>query len=205
MHKSQTIFPIQAYPPQGALANQADESLAQSAAQNKDNSNAFSVLYQRYCIRVYRYQMARCGNAADAEDLCAQTFLAALENIQRFRGEGSFAAWLFGIARKKTALHHRSLRRHSEFALEAAEQIADPLGGPENQAAQSLLLERIYTALGSLPTERAEAVLLCTFGDLNTSEAGRVLGKSPAAVKMAVSRGLRDLRQRLNWINEEQS
>ena len=204
MYKSQTILSTHSLA-QISLASQDDESLARQAAQKQDQQNAFGVLYQRYCVRVYRYQMARCGSAADAEDLCAQTFLAALENIDRFRAEGSFAAWLFGIARRKTALHHRSLRRHGAEPLEEAESFADPVSSPEGQASQHLLLERVYTALGSLPTERAEAILLCTFGDLNTSEAGRVLGKSPAAVKMAVSRGLRDLRQRLNWINEEQS
>ncbi len=175
-----------------------DETLAQRARQER---GAFAALYQRYHLRVYRYQLARCGRAADAEDLCAQTFLAALENIERFRGEGSFAAWLFGIARRKIALQYRSQRRISP--LEAADATPDPAAGPEQQTMSSLLLQRVYAALGTLSADRAEAILLCTFADLNAAEAGRILGKSPAAVKMSVSRGLHDLRKKLNWKIEE--
>ena len=193
MLKSQT-FQIQNLAP----AHLDDETLARRAVEEKP---LFAALYQRYVTRVYRYQMARCGSAADAEDLCAQTFLAALENIHNFRGEGSFAAWLFGIARRKTALHHRSQRRLT--GLEAAETLPDHALLPEQETSRRLLLQRVYAALGALPVERAEAVMLCAFGDLSSTEAGRVLGKSPAAVKMALSRGLHDLRQRLNWTNEE--
>ncbi len=44
---------------------------------------------------------------SEAEDFTAQTFLAAPEGLKGYRGHGSFAAWLFGIARRKCAAHHR--------------------------------------------------------------------------------------------------
>ncbi len=175
-----------------------DETLAQHAILDR---SAFAAIYKRYLTRIYRYQLARCGNPADAEDLCAQTFLAALENIHRFRGDGSFAAWLFGIARRKTALHHRSRRNHA--SLDDAEEHADPGANLEQITNRNILLQRVYAALGSLSTQRAEAVLLVIFANLSAAEAGAVLGKTPAAIKMAVSRGLNDLRQRLMWKQSE--
>jgi RNA polymerase sigma-70 factor (ECF subfamily) len=57
-------------------------------------------------------------------------------------------------------------------------------------------MEHIWNALRQLSPDRAESLILIYFGGLNAAEAGRVLGKSEAAVKMLLSRGLRDLRER---------
>jgi DNA-directed RNA polymerase specialized sigma24 family protein len=57
-------------------------------------------------------------------------------------------------------------------------------------------LESIARALRQISPDRAEALILTYFGGLTQAEAGRVLQKSEAAVKMLVSRGLQDLRER---------
>ena len=54
-----------------------------------------------------------------------------------------------------------------------------------------------------LPSERAEAITLRIFGDLRMADVARVMGKSEAAVKMLVSRGLADLRARLGDLMDE--
>jgi len=87
-----------------ALTDMDDRELIRLA---KAGHEAFDVLYRRYVLPVYRYCYARTDNVADAEDLTAQTFLASLEGMQRYRGRGSFSAWLFGIARHKCADFHR--------------------------------------------------------------------------------------------------
>ena len=77
---------------------QDDIDLARQAVQSRE---AFAELYRRNLARVYRYHIAHTGHSKDAEDLTSQTFMAALEGIGSFRGSGSFAAWLLGIASKK--------------------------------------------------------------------------------------------------------
>jgi DNA-directed RNA polymerase specialized sigma24 family protein len=57
-------------------------------------------------------------------------------------------------------------------------------------------LEAVARALRQISLDRAEALILTYFGGLSHAEAGRVLQKSEAAVKMLVSRGLQDLRER---------
>jgi DNA-directed RNA polymerase specialized sigma24 family protein len=61
---------------------------------------------------------------------------------------------------------------------------------------QRLQLEAISGALRQISTERAEAIILTYFGGLSHVETARVLNKSEAAVKMLVSRGMQDLRER---------
>jgi RNA polymerase sigma-70 factor (ECF subfamily) len=169
-----------------------DNTLARSACQHPE---AFAVLYQRHLLKIYRYHLARTGNVADAQDLTSQTFMAALEGIAGFRGAGSFVAWLMGIARRKCALFFR--QRKLEVSLDVADDHPDQGIPAEQTVGERLNVEKIQRALRSLSPDRAEAILLCLFGELTAAEAGHVLGKSEAAVKMLVFRGLRDLRPQL--------
>ncbi len=168
---------------------------AQLASQARSDAKAFAELYRRHVTRVYRYHMAHTGNTGDAEDLTSQTFVAALESIRSYRGSGSFAAWLMGIAVRKRALFFRS-HKFVETPLERAVEVADPGMGTDKSAFRQMQLQEVRRALQQLSPDRAEAIALCFFGGLEPCEAGRVLGKSEGAIKMLLSRGLQDLRTR---------
>jgi RNA polymerase sigma-70 factor (ECF subfamily) len=172
---------------------QDESDLARQASHSVE---AFAELYRRNLTRVYRYHMAHVGNVKDAEDLTSQTFMAALEGIRSFRETGSFAAWLFGIASKKRLMFFRRNGSRPEVPLEAVLETASPDLSTDKAAMQRLQLEAVARALHKISAERAEALILTYFGGLSQAEAGRVLNKSEAAVKMLVSRGLQDLRER---------
>ena len=169
-----------------------DVELARLAAGSPD---AFTELYHRYLPRIYRYHLARTGHVQEAEDLTAQTFLTALESIRSFRGQGSFSSWLFGIASHKLVDHYR--RSRIELPLEEAETLHSPIPLPEEATLQHLELARVAQVLRLISPDRAEALVLCLFGGLSLAEAAKSVGKSEAAVKMLVHRGLSDLQERL--------
>ncbi len=105
----------------------------------KTDYGAFDVLYRRYVTPVYRYCYARTNSVADAEDLTTQTFLACMEGIQRYRGRGSFSAWLFGVARHKCADFHREKYTDRRDVMgDEIEAIPDP-ADKVNPEAQALL------------------------------------------------------------------
>ena len=174
---------------QSALAD--DLQLARKA---RADAEAFAELYRRHVTRIYRYHMAHTANVKDAEDLTSQTFMAALEGIRSYRGNGSFAAWIMGIAARKRALFFRGSK--PEVPLDAALHVPTPGLPTDKAAAQRLQMDHVQHALKQISPERSEALILYYFGGLNAAEAGFVLGKSEAAVKMLLSRGLRDLRER---------
>lgn len=157
---------------------------------------AFAELYRRNLTRVYRYHIAHTGNPKDAEDLTSQTFIAALEGLRSFRGSGSFAAWIMGIASRKRLMFLRNRVSKPEVPLDAALYYPSPGLPTDKAAAHHLRLESISRALRQLAPDRAEALILTYFSGLSHVEAGRVLNKSEAAVKMLISRGLKDLRER---------
>ncbi len=106
---------------------------------------AFAELYRRHLTRVYRYHAVHVGNAKDAEDLTSQTFMAALEGIRTFRGTGSFAAWILGIASRKRLMFYRGEK--VEVPLEEAIHYPSPELPADKAAAQRLQLETISRAL----------------------------------------------------------
>ena len=165
------------------------------ARRAEHDPDAFTELYHRYLPKVYRYHLARTGHIQEAEDLTAQTFLTAYESIRTFRGESKFSSWLFGIASHKLADHYR--RSRLELPLEVAEQVHSPLPLPEEFASISLDLAQVTRHLKLISPERAEALVLCLFAGLSLAEAAKAVGKSEAAVKMLVHRGISDLQERL--------
>ena len=168
-----------------------DARLAQEA---RTDPQAFAELYRRHVRSIYRYHLAHTGNVKDAEDLTSQTFMAALEGIRAFRGTGPYITWLIGIASRKRALFFRGNK--PPVSLEAALHLPTSGLPTEKAAARRLEMDQLFGALKTISQDRAEAIILCFFSELSTAEAGLALGKSEAAIRMLISRGLQDLRTR---------
>jgi DNA-directed RNA polymerase specialized sigma24 family protein len=77
--------------------------LSQDPAGEKD----FCQLYEQHVAQIYRCHFVRTGCAAEAEELTAETFYAALVSFDHYHSQGSAAPWLVGIARHKLADHFR--------------------------------------------------------------------------------------------------
>jgi len=154
----------------------------------------FAALYRLYVDDLYRYLLSRCGDHMDAEDLVAETFLAAFRAARAYRGTGPVKAWLVGIARRKAADARRGKR--VQLDLDAAVDLADPIR-TDDLALQRVELARVLAMTDRLAPDRAEALRLRFFAGLDSAEIAPIMGRSEAAVKMLVHRALTDLREQL--------
>src|SRR5688500_6341594 len=76
------------------------------------DQSAFAELYDRHVVRVYRHIYYLVGDAREAEDLTAQTFLKAWEAIDRYKERGApIIAWLLRIAHNLTISFLRGKRK----------------------------------------------------------------------------------------------
>jgi RNA polymerase sigma-70 factor (ECF subfamily) len=152
---------------------------------------AFAPLYRRYVTPIYRYLYSRLGNVADAKDLTAQVFTEALEGLHRYRERGNFAAWLFTIARHKVTDHYRRQRPHVPLneALDSPAESADPLA----RVVQEETLQRLAVLVARLDEKQQELLRLRFAAGLTYGEMGTLMGRSEAAIKMAMHRLLRRL------------
>ncbi len=170
------------------IADLADEAVLIEAARH--DADAFAVLYRRYVTPVYRYLCSRTGNDTDAQDLTAQVFLEALEHLPRYRERGTFAAWLFTIARRRAVDHYR--RAPSLFLDDVGDlpERNDPIA----DTIERETLEQLSALVAQLDDGQRELLRLRFAGDLTFKQIGVVQGRSEAAVKMALHRVLDRLR-----------
>jgi len=83
-----------------------------------DAALALCALYDRALPEVYGYLVGRCGSTAVAEDLTSETFMAAVDAVQRGRVSHLSVAWLIGVARHKLVDHwRRTAREEAKLAL----------------------------------------------------------------------------------------
>jgi RNA polymerase sigma-70 factor (ECF subfamily) len=175
------------------MARGEDDARLVTAA--RQNRSAFVALYRRYLPRVYRYVYRRVGSQQDAEDVTALVFTEALECLEDYREQGSFAGWLFTIAHHRVADHHRQQRERISLE-EVVPALSNSGPGPEALALQRDRLERVAQALGELTPDRQEVLTLRFFGELSNKEVAQVMDRSEAAVKMLACRAIRQLRRR---------
>ena len=71
----------------------------------------FEQIYERHAVGIYRFVYARVGNQPDAEDLTAQVFVRAVEQLDVERAPGQIAAWLYRVAHNTTADYWRAFYR----------------------------------------------------------------------------------------------
>jgi RNA polymerase sigma-70 factor (ECF subfamily) len=164
----------------------------------RSNPQQFGFLYERYVKRVFSYVYARIGNVHDAEDVTAQTFLAAFESFGNFRQAGHFAPWLFMIARNKSMDHFRKM--HNPPTMDEVDEIAqeeDVLGNLIHSEQAGVLSKLIQV----LPEDERELLRLRFLAEMSFPQMARFLKRNEAAVKKSLYRLLARLQSQVEVSN----
>jgi RNA polymerase sigma-70 factor (ECF subfamily) len=164
---------------------------AELVARARADPREFLGLYDRYFDRVLGYARLRLADAASCEDVTSRVFTTALEQLARFRGDGSFAGWLFQIARNTVRDVQR--RRPTE-PLAEERPAADPT--PEEYVLERERARELRAVIGRLRPEHQHLLALRYGADLGYEEIGAILGAAPATVRVRMHRTLEELRRR---------
>jgi RNA polymerase sigma-70 factor, ECF subfamily len=148
---------------------------------------AFLALYDRALPEVYGYLVSRCGDRALAEDLTADTFLAA---VTAFDGAPRTTGWLIGIARHKLADHWRWAARQDRL-LRAVAGDADVDEDPWDAQLDVLTARSV---LERLATPHRAALTLRYLDGCTVAEVATLLGRSEHAAEALLVRARRAFR-----------
>ena len=167
---------------------------------------ALNDLMERHATPVFHFLCRMVGNEDDANDLAQETFVRVFRARGSFRTSENFSAWLFTIAANLARNHFRWRSRHSNVSLETETGESDQTLGstlPANNPApneQALATERaaaVRLAVGKLPEDLREAVVLCEWEELSMADAARILETTPKAVESRLYRARQILREKL--------
>ena len=162
----------------------------------KADKQAFLVLYDQHFTRIYNYIFYRTFNQADAEELASQTFLSALENIERYEYRNiPLVVWLYKIAANVVADFYRRKGITEEWKETDNGQVNEL--SPETACLYNSEKEQLFYQLQTLPQMQQQALILRYQHDLSYKEISEVMEKSEGAVKQLLHRGLNNLRERM--------
>ena len=157
----------------------------------------FAQLYGRYFDRVYAFALTRTGDRTAAEDVTAETFRQAFENLSRFEWRGvPFSAWLFRIAANAATDHLKRAAREQAAAV-AAE------GEEDSWEARLIEVEtraRLFELVQRLPKNQQQIVILRFGAEKSIKEIAGATGRSEGAVKALQHRAMTTLRA---WVGED--
>lgn len=179
-----------------AAPNSERELIRRARAGEED---AFAELVVSHAPRVYG-ALRRFGlDENEADEVAQEVFLRAWRGLGRFEERAQLSTWLYRIALNEAH------RRRSRRILPRADPVADrddpvvalpasPQLGPEAQTLSGEFERILDGALGQLPPQWREAVVLRDIEGLSTAEAAAVMGVRQAAFKSRLHRGRMRLR-----------
>jgi RNA polymerase sigma-70 factor, ECF subfamily len=160
----------------------------------------FRGIFVEYFPRLRSFFKA-CGfQTADAEDLSQAALWIVYRSRGQFRGDGSFDAWIYSIARNVARDEWRRRGRNMEEET-ARETMPDASPSAEQQTSARQDFARTLTALGQLPAGMRACLLLHVQTGLSYREIGRRLSLAVPTVKVQIW----NARRRLRGLLEERS
>lgn len=156
---------------------------------------ALDELYQEHVGRVHRWIRSQVRDDAVAEDLTAQVFFRACASSATYRGEGTYQAWLFRIARNCVS-DHRSAALRVVPLSETADEI-DPSPSPPALAIAKEDRDVIWELVSKLPEAERRAIALRYLHEMSVEEMSKILSRTRGAVRVLLYRARARLRRAL--------
>jgi RNA polymerase sigma-70 factor (ECF subfamily) len=179
------------------------------------DEEAFAQIYRQRHPPIYRFALHMTGNSAMAEDVTQEVFMALIRDPKRFDpARGTLGGFLFGIARNHLRKRWEQDRRLVSFDGDPDDlrDTASASGGSQRGAsgdgghrdgngggafsaapgwdefAAVEAIGRVRQAVGTLPENYREVVILCELEELSYEEAASALGCPVGTVRSRLHR-----------------
>ena len=146
-------------------------------------------IIDRYQDMVYGLALTRTGSRADADDVFQEVFIAYYQSGKNFRDEEHRKAWLLRTTINQSRRVTSSSWRQKTVPLSEREDAPVQFREPEEN--------RVWEALQSLAEDYRLPIYLFYFQELSTQEIAKALAIRPGAVRMRLTRGREQLREKL--------
>src|SRR5579862_6473618 len=148
----------------------SDEELHRAALAG--SGEAMAALYQRHGGLVYRFTLQMSRDAAVAEEITQEVFLALLTRIDRFdAGRGALSTWLCGIARRQFWKRLEKNDAADAFDEENAAELECPDDGTAEISPRHEAVAAVRAGMDELPAHLREVVILCALEEMSYEHA----------------------------------
>ncbi|MEZ4875118.1 MAG: sigma-70 family RNA polymerase sigma factor [Flavobacteriaceae bacterium] len=170
-----------------------DHQLIEKTLQGQ--TQAFSILVERYQDFVYTIAVRMLRNREEAEEVAQDSFIKAFEALKSYRGEAKFSSWLYSIVYRKSL--DRLRKNNTSRTLELVEDVTEAETQTIENALQLLQTEErnewIQKGIGQLPQQEAAIVTFFYFEDLSIKEIAEITRLSEDNIKIKLHRSRKKL------------
>jgi RNA polymerase sigma-70 factor (ECF subfamily) len=164
---------------------------------SRKDPRAFGELYEIYFDRIFNFVYRQTDDEELAGDLCSQTFINALNSLNRYEFRGiPFSAWLYRIARNEINKHYRRNKRTNVFSIEEVK--VRELIERSDETWDDELVQKLITFMKDLPTDMLQVLELRFFEDKDFKDIAFILDITESGAKMRTYRALDKLRKNFN-------
>ena len=191
----------------------SDEELMLSCRDGDEG--AFETLYRRYEKPIFSFIYRMVSSAADAEDLCQETFLKVIRAKKKYRKTAKFKTWLFNIALNSCRDRIRRMKFRSHLSLNSPafsqdseeihkqQSICDSSSDPTKHAQTNEIQTLVQQAFMRLPEQQRIVVILRQYHDLKFSEIAEIMSCPVGTAKSLNHRGRENLMKALSKYVEQ--
>jgi len=163
----------------------------------RGDAKAFDKLVRRHLRAAHAVARARLSDASDADDVCQDAFIKALEAIDKCRDPEKFRSWLMTIVRN-TAHNRRDYNRVRETAPIEKAFSASSTDSPYEDARRSQLKDKLNHAMGALTELQRKVLVLHDMEGWKHDEIGNELGISSGSSRVHLHVARRAMRKSLS-------
>lgn len=178
-----------------------NDSLLEPGQQVTDRGT-FAAIFRRYYAPLVRYARRITGDAA--ADVAQDVFLKLWENRERLTIEVSLQAMLYTMVRNRALnMNRRQKRVAPDVAVEDVLEQRSSERASDFAVAAEDLEHYLHRWIDDLPPRRREAFTLSRYHGLLHREIASIMGISERTVDTHIVLALRELRRRLNELQDQ--
>ncbi len=190
----------QVYRSRGEMELLTDDQLAKRVG--KGHIEDFSELMRHHQAVVFRLAYRILGRREEAEDAVQETFLRAYQNLNSYRGDGKFRAWVRRIA--VNVCLRKFSREVPHDDLDSLPDTACPSDNPvEAETLANARQADIRRAVDGLPIAYRTVVILRYMEDLSYAEIAELAQEPVTTIRVGLHRAKKMLNERLTVILDE--
>lgn len=172
------------------LMNMIPEKVTRSTAE------AFTVFYNEYLPKIFRYMSYRVADINLAEDLTSAVFEKALTKFKSYHPEkAAISTWIFRIARNTLIDHFRVSGRRKTVPLEEVDTQPRTEATPEKTFLEKEEAGILRKCLEKLSPKEREIISMKFGAEMNNRQIAGLLGMTDSNVGVILFRAVRKLRE----------
>lgn len=155
------------------------------------------IIYKKYGEIVYKYVFCLTGNEDTTEEIVQETFLVAVKDINKFRGECKISTWLCQISKFIWYKRLKKEKIKKEISLDLIQNTLFIEESMEENLCNKEKKIQLFKKIQNFDEDTKNVMYLRIFGNFEYSEIAEIMNKTSNWARVVFFRGKQKLKEEL--------